>query len=189
MPRTFLDEPHNVDWAGMLMAGTDQNTEYFTNISDSLVNAYTVDLDELMKRIKLDTVDTEPTDSLLEHYVLELSNLLYFIGQRLENMGIKEDLSKIATKEVYNNSYMDNLSREGKKPTVAELTTMAENDSKYESVITNIYSRAYRQIKYKTDAAYEMLSSLRKIISRRMQEYQLSFTRQNNGIVTGREEF
>lgn len=189
MGKTFLDESHEREWVGDIMSETDKNVGYFTQISDSLVEAYTQDLDNLMRCIKADTVDQEPSDAILEKYVLELSNMLYFIGQRLENVGVKEDLSKLAAKEVYNNSYMDNLSRDGKKPTVAELTTMAENDSKYETVINSIYSRAYRQIKYKSDAAYEMLSSLRKIISKRMQEYQLSFSRQNGGIVTGREEF
>lgn len=189
MGKTFLDENSERQWIGDLMRGTDSNTGYFTEVSDSLVHAYTADLDGLMSRIKIDTVDNEPSDALLERYVLELSNMLYFMGQKLENVGVKEDLSKMAAKEVYNNSYMGNLNRDGKKPTVAELTTMAEDDSKYETIINNIYSRAYRQIKYKTDAAYEMLSSLRKIISKRMQEYQLSYTRQNGGIVTGREEF
>lgn len=189
MAQTFMDAGHERDWVADQMEATDKNANYFTQISDSLVEAHTKDLDELMRRIKMDTIDTEASDALLERYILELSNLLYFVGQRLENMGIKEDLSKIAAKEVYNNSYMDNLNREGKKPTVAELTSTAENDSKYETVITTIYSRAYRQIKYKSDAAYEMLSSLRKIVSKRMQEYQLSFNRQTGGIVTGREEF
>lgn len=189
MAKTFLDETQEREWVGEQLEGTDKNVGYFTQISDSLVEAYTQDMDNLMRCIKADTVDTEPSDVVLEKYVLELSNLLYFMGQRLESVGVKEDLSKLAAKEVYNNSYMDNLSRDGKKPTVAELNTMAENDSKYETVINTIYSRAYRQIKYKSDAAYEMLSSLRKIISKRMQEYQLSYTRQNGGIVTGREEF
>ena len=169
---------------------TRDNSEYYTEISDQLVSASSADLDSLMARIRQDCVDSEPSDAVLEQYTLELSNLLYFIGQRLETMGIKEDLTKMAAKEAYNTSYMKYSDvGNGKKPTVAELTALSEDDSKYQSVINSIYSRVYRQLKYKVDAAYEMLSSIRKIISKRMQDSQLSMTRQSGGIVVGKEEF
>lgn len=168
----------------------EQNSEYYTEISDSLVTSYSSDLDKLMERMRTDCVDNEPTDSVLEAYILELSNLLYFVGRNLESVGIKEDLTKLAAKEVYNNSYLGHMDAgAGKKPTVAELTALSENDAKYQTVINSIYSHVYRQIKYKVDAAYEMLSSLRKIVSKRMQELQLSMARQTGGIVTGKEEF
>lgn len=169
---------------------TRDNSGYYTEISDQLVSASSADLDSLMARIRQDCVDSEPSDAVLEQYTLELSNLLYFIGQRLETMGIKEDLTKMATKETYNAAYLRYLTiTNGKKPTVAELTALSEDDSKYQSVINSIYSRVYRQLKYKVDAAYEMLSSIRKIISKRMQDNQLSMTRQSGGIVVGKEEF
>lgn len=167
------------------------NSEYYTKVSDQLVESYSSDLDNLMSRIRRDCVDVEPSDEALERYTMELSNSLYFIGQKLETVGIKEDLTKMATKEAYNTAYLrySDTGNGGKKPTVAELTAMSEDDSKYQSVINSIYSRVYRQLKYKVDAAYEMLSSIRKIISKRMQEAQLSMTRQNGGIVVGKEEF
>lgn len=173
-----------------VLAMTRDNSEYYTRVSDQLVEAYSSDLDALMSRIRSDCIDTEPSDSVLEGYTLELSNSLYFIGQKLETVGVKEDLTKMATKEIYNAAYLRYLNiTNGKKPTVAELTALSEDDSKYQSVINSIYSRVYRQLKYKVDAAYEMLSSIRKIISKRMQDNQLSMTRQNGGIVVGKEEF
>lgn len=170
---------------------TETNSVEYTGISDKLVVAYSSDLDALMNAIKVDCVDNEPSDKMLESYTMQLSNALYFIGQKLETVGIKEDLTKMAAKEAYNNAYMDHMDAGTgtKKPTVAELTALAEDDSKYQTVINSIYSRVYRQLKYKVDAAYEMLSSLRKIISKRMQENQLSMARQNGGLVIGRDEF
>ena len=167
------------------------NSAVYTGISDKLVVAYSSDLDALMENIKVDCVEHEPSDKQLEAYTMELSNALYFIGQKLETVGIKEDITKMAAKEAYNNAYMDHMDAGAgnKKPTVAELTALAEDDSKYQTVINSIYSRVYRQLKYKVDAAYEMLSSLRKIISKRMQENQLSMARQNGGLVVGRDEF
>ena len=167
------------------------NAEYYTNISDKLVEAYSQELDVLMNRVKADCVDTEPSDKVLEMYTLELSNALYFVGQKLETIGIKEDLTKMAAKEAYNNAYLQHMETgdSKKKPTVAELTALSEDDAKYQTVINSIYARVYRQVKYKVDAAYEMLSSIRKIISKRMQELQLSMARQNGGVVVGKEEF
>lgn len=170
---------------------TETNSAEYTGISEKLVAAYSIDLDALMTKIRLDCVENEASDKQLENYTMELSNTLYFIGEKLETVGIKEDLTKMAAKEAYNNAYMDHMDAGAgaKKPTVAELTALAEDDSKYQTVINSIYSRVYRQLKYKVDAAYEMLSSLRKIISKRMQENQLSMARQTGGIVVGREEF
>ena len=40
--------------------------------------------------------------------------------------------------------------------------------------MNSIYSRVYKQIKLKMDAGYDMVNTLRKVISRRMQEASLS---------------
>ena len=190
MNETFLTEESKDVVVDEVVQSTEENSQYFTNISDSLVLGYTSDLDQLMIKIHVDTVENEATDAQLEKYILELSNALYFIGSRLEAMGIKDDLSKLAAKQVYNEAYLDApVDAKGKKPTVAELTAIAEDSSRYETIMNNIYSRAYRQIKYKVDAAYEMLASLRKVISKRMQEAQLTMQRNNGTLVMGTEEF
>lgn len=174
-----------------VVTATEENSVEFTNISDKIVKAQTEELDMLMLDMDKDIIKNEASDMLLERYCLELSNMLYFMGQKLENIGVKDDLSKLAAKEVYNEAYLNAPTDEkGKKPTVAELTAVAENESRYETIMNNIYSRAYKQIKFKIDAGYDMLSSLRKIISKRMQESQLSMLPHMNGglnIVTGEE--
>ena len=192
MNETFLTENNAVTPNEELINvinETENNVEYFTNISANIVSSSTNELDELVNKIRQSSMD-EISDIELEKYILELSNLLYFIGNKLELMGVKDDLSKLAAKQVYNTSYLNAPTDEkGKKPTVAELTAIAEDDSRYESIMNNIYSRAYKLIKYKVDAAYEILSSLRKIISKRMQESQLSAQRNNGSLVFGSEEF
>ena len=152
-------------------------TEYYTQITNSILESYTKDLDELMVDLKRDIIDNEPTDMLLEKYLLELNNILYFLGSKLECVGIKEDISNLLTKEVYNNSYLNNRVKDTEKRnkfTVAELTALAENDSTQQGVIHSIYSRVYKQIKLKIDAGYDTVNSLRKIITRRIQETNLS---------------
>lgn len=192
MEKTFIENEHSKVEITNAFEKTDEASSLFTNISDEVVKAYTSDLDKLLVKIKENAVENTPSDNILEKLVMELSNILYFMGTRLESVGIKDDITKLSAKEVYNNSYTNNLTNVGdqkKKPTVAELTVMAENDSRYQTVVNNIYSRVYRQIKYKIDAAYEMLSSLRKIISKRMQENQLDYTRNTGSVVVGSEEF
>nr|DAG27891.1 MAG TPA: Phosphoribosyl-ATP pyrophosphatase [Caudoviricetes sp.] len=192
MEKTFIENEQSKVEITNVFEKTDEASSLFTNISDEVVKAYTSDLDKLLLKIKENAVENTPSDNILEKLVMELSNILYFMGTRLESVGIKDDITKLSAKEVYNNSYTNNLTNVGdqkKKPTVAELTVMAENDSRYQTVVNNIYSRVYRQIKYKIDAAYEMLSSLRKIISKRMQENQLDYTRNTGSVVVGSEEF
>ena len=168
------------------MNETEEGVEYFNSICDQMVSDFTQDLDNVMIKVNNDTVNSDASDYQLEKYVLELSNILYFLGQRLETMGIKDDISKLNAKQAYNNAYLNAPVEDGKKkPTVAELSAMAEDESKYETIMNTIYSRAYRQIKFKIDAAYEMLASLRKIISKRMQEAQLSMQRSVGTLAMG----
>lgn len=163
------------DKLNSLIDEVESNNEIFSSISDRIIYAYTSDLDSLMKDFRVDVVENDPSDAVLEKYALELSNMLYFMGQRLEGVGIKEDLSKIIAKEVYNNAYLQEGSKVSpKKPTVAELTATAEGASQYELILSNLYSRAYKQIKFKIDAGYEVLGTVKKIISKRIQDSQNS---------------
>lgn len=188
MNDTFLSNP-DMNKVDEVVTTTENNVTQFNSITDNLVTAYTKDIDDLMLRVNADVVEVEASDNVLEKYILELSNALYFVGTKLEGMGIRDDLSKLAAKEVFNNAYLDApLDEKGKKPTVAEITAMAEGESRYETIMNNIYSRAYRQIKYKVDAAYEMLASLRKILSKRMQDAALNNSTNHGSMVFGNEE-
>lgn len=188
---SILTDATNRQFVDAEIAVAEENASYYVGMSDKIVNSYSGDLDRLMEKVKSECIDEEPSDNTLEANILELSNLLYFVGKSSESVGIMEDLAKLASKEAYNNSYLDNSAPTDakKKPTVAELTAMAEDDSKYQNVINSIYARVYRQLKFKVDAAYEMLSSLRKVLSKRMQEMQLSAVRTSGGVTFGKEEF
>lgn len=173
-----------------VVQNTETNVEYFTNISDKLVTEYTADLDQLMRDLYKDAIQKDASDRELEKYLLELNNMLYFLGTKLETVGVKDDLSKLAAKESYNEAYLSNRMKDAEhrnKTTVAELTALAEDASKYETVLNSLYARVYKQIKFKMDAGYDMVNSLRKIISKRMQDQSLSmYTPRNTlNIATG----
>lgn len=156
---------------------TEQNSTYYLDISNKLIKSYVGDFDQLMSDLKVDIIDNEATDLLLEKYLLELNNMLYFLSSKLETIGIKDDLSKMAAKEVFNEAYLSNREKDMErknKTTVAELTAIAEDESKYESVLNSIYSRVYKQIKMRMDAGYDMVNSIRKIITKRIQDASLN---------------
>ena len=185
--KTFLSDV-NEDKINSVVDTTESNVSYFNNICDNMVSFYMDTIDKLMVHIQRDVIDVEANDDVIEKYILKLSNALYFVGNKLEGMGIKDDLSKLAAKEVFNHTYLDApVDEKGKKPTVAELTAMSEDASRYETIMNNIYSRAYKQIKYKVEAAYEMLGSLRKVLTKRMQDANLNSLTNHGSLVFGEE--
>ena len=192
MSDTFLT---NVDTESMneVFTSTEDNVQYFTDISDTLVKSYTSDMDTLMSDLYTDCIKNDASDMILEKYLLELNNMLYFLGSKLETIGIKEDLSKLASKESYNNAYLRNRLKDAEqrnKTTVAELTALAEDASKYETVLNSLYSRVYKQLKFKMDAGYDMVNSLRKIITKRMQDQSLAmYQPRNNAAVASGEVY
>lgn len=154
----------------------DKDVDYAEQIAVSTVNSKTAQLDELMRNIYNEIVaQEEPATSSIEKYFLALSNCLYFLGDSLEKVGIYDDISKAKAKEKYNNAYLSYVNPvDGKKRTVAEAQTSAENESITESLVNTIYARAYKIFKYKIDTAQTMLSTLSKMLSKRMQDAQMS---------------
>lgn len=176
MAETVLNSPEK-EKLDELVKTVEENVEYYISISDKIVESYTKDFDILMSDLKRDIIENDPTDLLLEKYVLELNNMLYFLSDKIESVGIKDDLSKMAAKEVFNTTYLESREKDierKNKTTVAELTAMAEDASKYETILNSIYSRVYKQIKLKMDAGYDMVNTIRKIITRRMQDAAMS---------------
>lgn len=172
---TFLED----DKLDNLKDSVDVNVLHAQNIIESVVKAYTGELDKIMCMIKTDIVDRNQPAAIetIEKYFLELSNCLYFIGQEAEKLGIYDSISKSVAKETFNNNYMSDeiaLDDKGKKRTVAELTALAENASVYEQTVNDIYNKAYKIVKSKISSAENMCSALSKIMSRRMSEMQLS---------------
>ena len=131
---------------------TKENVSYISEIADKVVGAYTRSLDSLMQEIYKNVVENDnASNNDLEKYFLRLTNTLYFMGEKLERLGLHDDVSKAQFREAYNNAYLDaqtSLSAQG-KPTVAMLTISAENGSVNETVVNAIYARSYKTFKFK----------------------------------------
>ena len=164
----------------------EDNMSYFNSVFEKVLDSYTHSLDEIMAEIDDEVVNKDyPSTDVLEKYLLKLSNCIYFLSERAEKLGIYDALTKTAFKETYNTIYLDSQSPTSygpgvKKPTVAESTAIAENGSVYEATINDLYNRVYKTVKAKLDSANTMLSSISKLISRRMNEMQMSYQPTSN---------
>ena len=150
----------------------DEDTQNINNMLDSVVSSYSSGLDELMNVIFQDVISVEePATKVIEKYFLELSNAIYFVDSKTEKLGIYNGVGKLNLKEKYNNIYLSSLiGNDGKKRTATELTSISENGSKYESIMSDIYDKAYKILKAKISAAETMTSTLSKVFSYRMQQ-------------------
>ena len=149
----------------------EDNSATIDNIVSDIITPYCKDLDNYVAFIAdcLQDGNNPPTDSELDDFCLNLSTYIYFAGGMCEQLGIREDISKAVYKEMYHSSRA-----ELDKGTVADKDSLAELKSQQEQIVLICYSRAYKSLKAKISAAQELLQSCKKVVSRRMQELELT---------------
>lgn len=159
-----------------IMNKVDNTSDMIKEISDKLVHEYCTDLDNCMNGIRNCLRNPNSiSDILLETYILDIANILYFTGSAQEDLGIKEDTCKAIRQEVYSKAREQATGK-----TVADKTAQAELIAQAETMTLSIYSRAYKKVKLRMDAGYEMLNSLKKVMNKRITEMELSNSRYIN---------
>lgn len=156
----------------VITSRVDRNSDLIEELVNKLVKEYCGPLDDYMNQIDaiLTQQNNPPTDLQLDDFTLNIPVLLYFVGEAQESLGIKEDVSNAIRQELYNTV------REKAKGTVADKDAAAELATQSESIVATAYKRAYRKVKLRMEAAYEMLNSVKKVMSRRMAEYSVTTT-------------
>lgn len=149
----------------------EENSKLMEDIVEQIVCQFSEDLDNYVYFIKscLQNGERQLTNEELDDVCMNLSTLIYYASFQCESLGIKDDISKALYKEIYHSrrSEID-------KGTVADKNSLAELQSQNEQLTAICYSRAYKMLKAKVDAAQELLSSAKKILSRRMTEMELT---------------
>lgn len=159
-----------------IMQNVDNISDTIKEISDNLVEKYCGELDEEMEKIGNMLICSQNiTDNELDFEILNLANILYFVGAGQEDLGIKEDTCKSIRQEVYSKAREQATGK-----TVADKTAQAELIAQTETMTLSIYSRAYKKVKLRMDAGYEMLNSLKKVMNKRITEMELSNSRYIN---------
>ena len=153
----------------------ENNAKIVDDIIDDIIKPYSASLDKYVQFVSdcLKDGETPPTTSELEDFCMNLSALIYFASGMCENLGVKDDISKAVYKEA------DNNARDDYKGTIADKNAQAELASQQEQLTNICFSRAYKTMKSKVDAAQELLSSCKKVLSHRMQEVSLTHLMSN----------
>lgn len=149
----------------------DNNMGYFQEIGQPIIEFYAESLDALMSNIQqvLNSPNAaEVTTNNLQLFFLNLTSEVYQTASNVERIGLLMDLANMNYKDAFNTSLLNNSSQDAKL-TVAKLNAIADKESLRENVLNFIYARTYKILKAKVDAANEMIRTLSKLISFRMQ--------------------
>ena len=151
--------------------------ERLEKIEFSIINQYTENLDYCIKAIQdyLNNNQGETTISEINRQIMNLGPLLYFALVGLEKVGIKEDISNQIRLAVYNSA------RAEATGTKEDKNSVAEEKSKQEAIINDLYSRCYKEIKVRCDMGQELLKSLKKVLSAKMLEMELTRVQVDSG--------
>lgn len=145
-----------------------KDKEYLLDISNKLCEEFTSHLDKLMQKIYQDVIKDNMDDKTLERYFLELTNLIYFCGDKLESLGIEQTVASARNQEIFNRLYQE---AEG---TIKDKQSSAEEGSKYEYFLKAVYDSVYKRIKMKIDSAQDMVSTLKRVQMARIAEKNLN---------------
>lgn len=149
----------------------EENSKQMDDIVISIIYPYTKDLDNYVAFIRDCLADGQnpPTDVELDDFVMNLSTYIYFASGMCEQLGIRDDIAEAIYKEMYHSarSKLD----EG---TVADKNSLAELETQKENLVAICYSRAYKTVKAKVESAQELLSSCKKVLSRRLANIELT---------------
>lgn len=149
----------------------ESNAGALDNIVNDIIDPYCHDLDRYVSFIRdcLGDGENPPTSDELDDFCMNLSTLIYFASGMTENLGIRDDISRAVYKEMYHTARASQ-----DKGTVADKDSLAELASQEEFIVSSAYNRAYKMMKAKVESAQELLSSVKKVLSRRMQEAELT---------------
>lgn len=153
------------------MNKVENNSRSIEEIVNEIIKPYCEELDNYVDFIKsiLKDESNPPTAQELDDFCINLSTYLYYAGGMQERLGIKDDIARAVYKEVYHTN-RDSI----EKGTVADKDSLAELASQEEALVSMAYKRAYGIMKMKVAAGQEILSSVKKVISRRLAEMELT---------------
>ena len=149
----------------------EEKSKVIDTIVEGIILPYCKDLDNYVLFIKdcLKDGENPPTTDELDDFCLNLSTYIYFAGGMTEQLGIRDDIAKAVYKEMYHTARASQ-----DKGTVADKDSLAELASQEQFIVSSAYTRAYKTLKAKVENAQELLSSVKKVLSRRIQEMELT---------------
>lgn len=147
-----------------------KNSDLINLLVDEVVKQYAGELDEYIERVTriIKSNPTKISDDDIEKMTLKIPLFLYIAASGLESLGVDGDIAKATKQEVLNTAYAQ---VEG---TIQDKTKFAELQSQQEMLIEIVYSRAYKKLKLKIEIANSIYSGVKKILSKRIAELDMS---------------
>ena len=105
--------------------------------------------------------------SQIEYYCVKIPALMYYAGQRVEELGMQVDLASNAKKSAQNEAMVK------VSGTVQEKKARVEQLTEDKALVEAIYRRAYNSLKVKLEMAEKIYSGLKKSLSKRIAEVDL----------------
>ena len=141
-----------------------------TNVVDRIVGQYCQDLDDTVDAVyTILHSSKEITIDDLNYYIALLPTQMYYVGNALENIGIQGDSAAAIRRERFDKAYLE---VEGK--TINDKQSAANQLVISESLIEQAFARAYKQTRSRLDYADSILSSLKKILTWRTSEMEVT---------------
>lgn len=142
-------------------------------LSNNLIAEFSKDLDSavseldmIMESIGENSIEDIP-DSQIEYYCVKIPALMYYAGQRVEELGMQADLASNNKKTAQNEAMLKVTG------TVPEKKARVEQLTEDKVLVEAIYRRAYNSLKVKLEMAEKIYSGLKKALSKRIAEVDL----------------
>lgn len=143
-------------------------------LSNQLIEEYSKELDSaiseldiIMDSIGENSIEDIP-DSQIEYYCVKIPALMYYAGQRVEELGMQADIASNSKKNAQNEVMLK------VSGTVPEKKARVEQLTEDKALVEAIYKRAYNMLKVKLDMAEKIYSGLKKALSKRISEVDLN---------------
>ena len=124
------------------------------------------ELDMIMESIGENSIQDIP-DEQIEYYCVKIPALMYYAGQRVEELGMQADLASSNKKTALNDALLK------VSGTVPEKKAQAERITEDKALVEAIYRRAYNSLKVKMEMAEKIYSGLKKALTKRISEADL----------------
>lgn len=125
------------------------------------------ELDMIMDSIGENSIEDIP-DSQIEYYCVKIPAIMYYAGQRVEELGMQADIASNSKKNAQNEAMLK------VSGTVQEKKARVEQLTEDKVLVEAIYRRAYNTLKVKLEMAEKVYSGLKKALSKRISEIDLN---------------
>lgn len=171
MARITLAEACNFDTErhSSIQKSVDDNAQLVQEVIDSIISSRAAGLDAIMSQAHAALRNSNTLETYeIEHFIMAIPLEIYAVTPALEYVGVKEDVSKMIRQRLYINARQDATG------TVEDKNSEAERKVMQETLTAAANKHARSLLQSKVSAAYEAVAAFKKVLSRRMEEYQLS---------------